>query len=184
MVSSDTESPNSSCSRTIRSQARQRTTPWTAGSGPRPRSGGERLCAVVELGRRARRRNVDETVRPLLVEPDYPVTQRLAIHPAELRCFFTRNPVQHRRKRQKPSRLRPILRALRKPPNLTGRIVRPNRHRLAHDKHPSFANFNHVTGIWNPPKSPNRSSAGTAPGRKEPREPNGRGVLFRRHPSS
>src|SRR5262245_16196011 len=33
-VSSDTESGNSSCSRMIRSQARQRTTPWIAGSGP------------------------------------------------------------------------------------------------------------------------------------------------------
>ena len=85
------------------------------------------------------------------------VTQRLAIHPAELRCFFTRNPVQHRRKRQKPSRLRPILRALRKPPNLTGRVVRPNRHRLAHGKHPSFANLNHVTGdLGIPRESPNR----------------------------
>ncbi len=34
MVSSDTETPNSSCSRMIRSQARHRTTPWTAGIGP------------------------------------------------------------------------------------------------------------------------------------------------------
>jgi hypothetical protein len=34
MVSSDTESPNSSCSRMIRSLARQRTTPWAAGIGP------------------------------------------------------------------------------------------------------------------------------------------------------
>jgi hypothetical protein len=34
MVLSDTEMPNSSCSRMIRSQARHRTTPWTAGIGP------------------------------------------------------------------------------------------------------------------------------------------------------
>src|SRR6266567_977420 len=34
MVSSDTETSNSSCSRMIRSQARHRTTPWTAGIGP------------------------------------------------------------------------------------------------------------------------------------------------------
>src|SRR3954469_1243153 len=158
MVSSDTESPNSSCSRMIRSLARQRTTPWTAGIGPSSTIRREKgFVHVVEFGRRARRRNVDETVRPLLVEPDYPVTQRLAIHPAEVRCFFTRNPVQHRRKRQKPSRLRPILRALRKPPNLTGRVVRPNRHRLAHGKHPSFANLNHVTGDSGIPReSPNR----------------------------
>ena len=46
MVSSDTESPNSSCSRMIRSLARQRAPRrGPQGSGPRPRSGGERLCA-------------------------------------------------------------------------------------------------------------------------------------------
>ena len=83
----------------IRSLARQRTTPWTAGIGPSVYDPGEKGSVhVVELGRRARRRNVDETVRPLLVEADHPVTQRLAIHPADL-VFLTRNPVKHSRKR-------------------------------------------------------------------------------------
>ena len=96
---------------------------------------------VVELGRRAWRRDVDETVRPLLVVSDHPVPQCLAVHPADLRCFLPRSPVEHGRKRQKPSRLRPILRASRKPPNLTGRIIRPNRHCLAHGKQPSVCHL-------------------------------------------
>ena len=59
----------------------------------------------------------------------------IVMHPADLRCFPTAA------KRQKPSRLRPILRASRKPPNLTGRIVRPNRHCLAHGKQPSVCHL-------------------------------------------
>jgi len=46
--------------------------------------------------------------------------------------------------RQQPARLRDILRALRKPANLAGRIVRPHRNRLAHGKHPPFATLNHA----------------------------------------
>ena len=99
---------------------------------------------VVELGRHARRRDVDETVRPLLVEADHPVPQRLAIHPADLRCVLPRGPIEHSRDRQQPSRLRGILRPLRKLANLAGRIVRPHRNRLAHGKHPPFATLNHA----------------------------------------
>jgi hypothetical protein len=48
--------------------------------------GGEKgLVLLVELGRHTRRRLVDETVRPLLVEPDHPVPQRLTIYAANLR---------------------------------------------------------------------------------------------------
>ena len=51
MVSSGTESPNSSCSRMIRSQARHRTTPWAAGMGPsstiRPKNAG---CGLLSYG--------------------------------------------------------------------------------------------------------------------------------------
>ena len=51
MVSSDTESPNSSCSRMIRSQARQRTTPWIAGIGPSSASRRRKaLCVSSSLG--------------------------------------------------------------------------------------------------------------------------------------
>jgi hypothetical protein len=54
---------------------------------------------VVELGRRAWRRDVDETVRPLLVVSDHPVPQCLAVHPADLRRFLPRSPVEYGRKR-------------------------------------------------------------------------------------
>src|SRR2546423_11387671 len=78
---------------------------------------------IVELGRHARRRDIDETVRPLRVEPDHPVPQRLAIHPADLRRVFPRGPIEHTRNRQQPSRLRGILRPLRKLANLADRII-------------------------------------------------------------
>src|SRR5262249_5390137 len=48
-------------------------------------SGEKGLMNSVELGRHPRRRNIDETVRSLLVEPDHPVPQRLTIHAANLR---------------------------------------------------------------------------------------------------
>src|SRR5436190_17823262 len=54
---------------------------------------------VVELGRHARRGDVDETIRPLLVEPDHPVPQGLAIHPADLRRIFPRISIEYRRNR-------------------------------------------------------------------------------------
>src|SRR5678815_5033484 len=42
--------PNSSCSRIIRSQARQRTTPWTAGIGPSStRRARNTLCSLLSL---------------------------------------------------------------------------------------------------------------------------------------
>ena len=95
-----------------------------------------------------------EPVRPLLVVSDHPVPQCLAVHPADLRRFLPRSPVEYGRKRQKPSRLRSILCASRKPPNLTGRIVRPNRHCLAHGKHPPFAIFESLRSRFvNPPES-------------------------------
>ena len=100
---------------------------------------------MVAYGRRAWRGDVDETVGLLLVVSDHPVPQCLAVHPADLHRFLPRSPVEYGRKRQKPSRLRSILCASRKPPNLTGRIVRPNRHCLAHGKHPPFAILNHAT---------------------------------------
>src|SRR5215470_15520113 len=51
IVSSDTESPNSSCSRMIRSHARQRTTPWIAGIGPSSTILARKaLCLELSLG--------------------------------------------------------------------------------------------------------------------------------------
>ena len=51
MVSSETESPNSSCNRMIRSHARQRTTPCTAGIGPSSTSRARNArCFLPSLG--------------------------------------------------------------------------------------------------------------------------------------
>src|SRR5262249_25525282 len=47
-------------------------------------SGEKGLVPSVELGWRSRRRDIDETVRSLLVEPDHPVPQGLAIHATNL----------------------------------------------------------------------------------------------------
>ena len=96
-VSSDTESPNSSYS-LMRSQARQRTTPC------RDRTliydpGGKGLVPGVELGRHSQRRDIDETVRSLLVEPDHPVPQRLTIHATDCGRLFTRGAVERGRNR-------------------------------------------------------------------------------------
>jgi hypothetical protein len=57
------------------------------------------LVPGVELGRHSRRRDIDETVRSLLVEPDHPVPQRLTIHATDLGRLFPRGPVEHGRNR-------------------------------------------------------------------------------------
>ena len=67
------------------------------------------------------------------VKPDHPIPQRLAIHPADLGRVFPRGPIQHRRDRQKPSRLRGILRPFRNLADLAGcRTVTHCTNRLAH----------------------------------------------------
>ena len=105
------------------------------------------------LGGSSWRRNIDQTVRSLLVEPDHPVPQRLTIHATDLRRLFPRGAVEHRRNRQKPSRLRSIFRSLGKPANFAGRIVRPHRNRLSHGKPPPFAILNHVASDSGIPES-------------------------------
>src|SRR5215472_17793127 len=143
MVSSDTESPNSSYSRMMRSHARQRTTPWIAGIGPSSTIRARKaLCLELSLRRHSRRRDIDETVRSLLVEPDHPVSQRLTIHATDRGRLFPRGAVEHSRNRQQPSRLRSIFRSLGKTANLAGGVVRPHRNGLAHGKPPQFAILN------------------------------------------
>jgi len=80
----------------------------------------------------------------MLIEPDHPVPQRLAVHAADPRRFRTRRAIQDRRYRQQPPGPRHILRSCRKPPQLCRREVLPHRNRLAHGKHPQFASFNHA----------------------------------------
>src|SRR6266498_3178564 len=48
----------------------------------------------VELGRHSWRRNIDETVHTLLIEPDHPVPQRLTIHAANLGRVLPRGAVE------------------------------------------------------------------------------------------
>jgi len=52
----------------------------------------------VELGRHSWRRDIDETVRSLLVEPDHPVPQRLTIHATDLGRLLPRDAVEHSRR--------------------------------------------------------------------------------------
>src|SRR5271168_5540686 len=98
---------------------------------------------VGQLAGCARRQFVDETVRPLRIEPDHPVPQRLTVHAADLRRLLSRAAVEHRRDRKQSARLRRILHPLRNPPNIAARTVlrttmaRP----MAND--PPFATLNH-----------------------------------------
>src|SRR6516165_6680017 len=62
-------------------------------------SGEKGLVPGVELGRYSRRRDIDETVRSLLVEPDHPVPQRLTIHATDRGRLFPRGAVEHGRNR-------------------------------------------------------------------------------------
>src|SRR5262249_20189881 len=107
-------------------------------------SGEKGLVPGVELGRHPRRGDIDETVRPLFVEPDHPVPQRLTIHATDRGRLFPRRAVEHGRNRQQPSRLRSIFRSLGKTANLAGGVVRPHRNGPAHGKPPQFAILNHA----------------------------------------
>jgi hypothetical protein len=153
MVSSDTEMPNPSSSRMIQIA---RPPPHHA-TGRRNRaflhnpSQKSTVCGV-QLGRYARRRNIDETVRSLSIEPDHPVPQRLPIHPADLGRLSARGSTEHRRNRQQPPGLRRILRSLRNSANLAGRVVRPHRNNLAHAT-PSVAILNHGAADLGIPQS-------------------------------
>jgi hypothetical protein len=128
---------NSWWSRMIKSQALQRTTPSSAGIGPS--SQGERGILYVRLSAFPARpaHLVDETVRPLLVEPDHPIPRVCRFMPS--------NPcgaVEHGRNYQRLTRLRCIL----------IRCAIRRRHSsyspLAND-HP-FATLNHFSRFWNP----------------------------------
>jgi hypothetical protein len=69
------------------------------------------------------------------IEADHPVPQHLPIHSSDLRRLLPRSTVEHGCNRQQPTPLRAILRALRKPANLAGRMVRPHSNSLARGKH-------------------------------------------------
>jgi hypothetical protein len=117
-------------------------------------SGEKGLMPGVELGRHSRRREIDETVRSLLVEPDYPVPQRLMIHATDRGRLFLRGAVEHGRNRSQPSRLRSIFRSLGKTANLAGGVVGPHGNGLAHGKPPQFAILNHAAIDSGIPREP------------------------------
>ena len=104
---------NSSKIHCARSISRQRTTPWTAGIGPLSIMRASVALGVVELGRLSRRLAVQETIRPTRVELQHPIPNDLKRHPADLRRLGAPRAVVNRRKSQKPTGLRPILRLLR-----------------------------------------------------------------------
>ena len=65
---------------------------------------------LVELRRRTWRGDIDQTIRPLLVQPDHPVAKRLPVHPADLGGLGPRCAIEHRGNRQKPPDLIAVLR--------------------------------------------------------------------------
>src|SRR6266540_1563781 len=95
----------------IRSHARQRTTPWTAGIGPSSTIRARKaLCVASSLGGTPGEGMLMRPSGPPLVESDHPVPQRLAVHPSDLRRVFPRGPLERRRDRQEPPRLCGIFR--------------------------------------------------------------------------
>src|SRR3984893_7973409 len=73
---------------------------------------------VGELRRPPGRLDVDQTVRPVLVEAVRPVPQRLPVHAADPGRLGAVHPVANRRQRQQPSRLRATLHLRREPTQL------------------------------------------------------------------
>ena len=78
------------------------------------------------------------------------VAQRLAIHAADPGRIGAVHSIQDRRQRQQPATLIGVLRALRKPPKLVNRIVRPQFHRSWHGANPPRANKSEVAQSRSP----------------------------------
>src|SRR3974390_3658760 len=77
------------------------------------------------------------------VEPDDPVSQGLAVHPAGFGGLLSRGAVEHSGDRQEPACLRDIPGALRQPTKSLARVVRTHRKWMSHGKRPPFAMLNH-----------------------------------------
>src|SRR5689334_4848029 len=100
---------------------------------------------LIEFRRCPGGRNVDETVRSLLVEPDDPIAQRLAIHPPDFRCVFARRAIKDRSDGQQPACLPGMLSPPGELANVLGRVIRPNCKSISHGN-PPFATLNHLPG--------------------------------------
>src|SRR3974390_1774957 len=98
---------------------------------------------ATQLARTSRRGPVDQTLRAEFVEPDDPVSQGLAVHPAGFGGLLSRGAVEHSGDRQEPACLRDIPGALRQPTKSLARVVRTHRKWMSHGKRPPFAMGNH-----------------------------------------
>src|SRR6478752_2906960 len=87
---------------------------------------------LVELCRRTWRGDIDQTIRPLLVEPDHPVAKRLPVHHADLGGLRPRRTIEHRSNPQKTPDLIAVLRPSRQSAQLNRCKIPSNRYRLAH----------------------------------------------------
>ena len=95
-----------------------------------------RAMRLIEPPLPPRRLALDQAVRPLRVEPHHPVANDLKRHPANLRRLGTARAVVNRRKGQKPSGLRPILRSFRRHPQRPCVIISPKTNRRRHGEPP------------------------------------------------
>ncbi len=95
---------------------------------------------VVKPGWLSRRLAVDQAVRPLGVELHHPVANDLERHPADPGRLRARRAFVNRRQRQKPARLRPVLRSLRRRPHHLRIKISPERN--GHGEPPSFTTLN------------------------------------------
>ena len=95
---------------------------------------------------------IQQPVRPHLIEPVYPVAQRLPIHPANPRRLCPVHPVAHRRQRQKPPRLIGVSGCLRELPQRISRKVTPQFNSCCHGKNPLPAMESEFPIRGNPPR--------------------------------
>jgi hypothetical protein len=100
---------------------------------------------VVELGHTARRLAVDQTVQPVGIEPQYPITDRLQPDPADPRRVGTRATIVNLGKRQQAPHLLRLARLLRRSPQRRPVEITPQANWSRHGKPPTFAMLNHVT---------------------------------------
>lgn len=115
--------------------------------------GGQSLTlGIVKLGRVARRLAVDQPGRPPGVEAQNPVADRLQTDPADPRRVGAGTPVADLRKREKPARLRRVLRALRKPPQIGPVEFIPKPNRSSHGEPPSGSHHGfRLSRLWESP---------------------------------
>src|SRR4051794_9528254 len=97
---------------------------------------------------------VDQPVRPLGIERQYPVAHRLQPDPADLGCLAAQAAVVDRCQRQQPPGLAGIMRPPRQPTHLRRRVILPQPNRPAHGKSPLVCHGEaHSSAFGNSPRS-------------------------------